>query len=63
MIEKCTRYEDAHPYERWTLRDGQACWMTGHSCKKCGMPMATDGQAEWCTAGDSPDHAQVGANT
>ena len=62
MSQKCTRYEDAHPCERWTLADGVTRWMTGMDCSECGMPMATDGRAEWCTAGGSEDHAMKGAN-
>ncbi len=63
MEQRCARYEDAHPCERWTLADGKTCWMTGLSCAACGMPLATDGSAEWCTAGGSEDHAVKGANS
>lgn len=62
MTEKCSRYEDAHPCDRWNLADGKSCWMTGQDCDVCGMPLATDGKAEWCTAGGSDEHSTEGAN-
>lgn len=62
MTEKCSRYEDAHPCDRWKLADGKSCWMTGQDCDVCGMPLATDGKAEWCTAGGSDEHSTEGAN-
>jgi hypothetical protein len=43
-------YEQAHPCDQWTLRDGETCWMTGGLCT-CGLPLATNGRTIWCTGG------------
>jgi hypothetical protein len=43
-------YNEAAPEDRWALRNGQSCWLTGEDCP-CGYALATDGECEWCTAG------------